>query len=75
MDKNHFIGEPLTGPVYIGYERGQWPIHVFDTAEQAAYWLDRGETVRYVWRYELTDPVAMELVPKVIVNATLREAK
>jgi hypothetical protein len=73
MDKLNFIGDPPTGEVFIGYERGQWPLRTFGDAVHAAAWLEGGNGVRYVWRYRLTDPVAMELVPKRIIDATLKE--
>jgi hypothetical protein len=79
MDENHFSGDPPTGEVFIGYERGQWPLRIFAEAAHAAGWLtnkdDRDrELSRCVWRYRLTDPVLMELVPAQRIAATLKEA-
>lgn len=76
MDDNHYIGDPPTGTVYIGYERGTWPLHTFKTAAHAASWLENvpNSAIRYVWRYELTDPVPMKLVPEVRTPATLKES-
>lgn len=76
MDENHFIGDPPTGEVFIGYERGQWPLRAFTQADHAASWLtdkDGRRLGRYVWRYQLADPVTMELVPEVRTPATLKE--
>ncbi|HEX5997285.1 MAG TPA: hypothetical protein VFY84_19265 [Jiangellales bacterium] len=76
MKKIHFIGDPPIGEVFIGYERGRWPLQVFGDAGHAAAWLEAtaNGSIRYVWRYDLTNPVAMELVPKVVTEATLRPA-
>lgn len=75
MDLNYWVGEPPTGTVYIGYERGTWPLVVFAKPEHAAAWLAKGQLVRYVWRYELTGAVPMALVPEVRTAATLIERK
>lgn len=74
MDANHWIGDPPTGTVYIGYERGTWPLVAFSDGNHAAAWLGKGGSgVRYLWRYQLTGPVAMEHVPEVRIPATLEE--
>ena len=75
MNQNYYVGEPPTGAVYIGYERGRNDLRLFTKAEYAASWLENvpNGSVKYVWRYELTEPVAMEIVPAVRVDATLRE--
>lgn len=74
MIENNYIGDPPRGDVYIGYERGSWPLRAFQNAEHAATWVnDVKHGVRYIWRYELINPVAMEVVPEVRTPATLTE--
>jgi hypothetical protein len=75
MDEMHFIGDPPTGEVYIGYERGLWPLSIFADAHHAASWAENGEGVRYLWRYQLIDPVPMQLVHRQTIPATLKEAE
>ncbi len=72
MDDNHYIGDPPEGLVFIGYQRGQWPLTVFSNPEHAAAWLSKERATRYVWGYNLADPVPMELVPEIRTAATLK---
>lgn len=74
MDENHFFGNPPTGTVLIGYQRGEWPLRIFAKAVHAATWLEDAKPgeIRLLWEYHLDNPIPVELVPSVRTDATLK---